>query len=176
MIVAGTPTAMEFAGTSHRTTALAPMITLSPMLIGSKKFCAGSNINVISDDWGVFLFDPAQADRDAISNPAIVAELCISTDDDTAKMIDHKIASDLGFAWKFNPGDDLNKLEEKLVNEREKFPNDCRPHTISPSAEPIDQHHPKSLGAPIAVVCAKVASDILEHATTGPHWKLSVIW
>ena len=140
-----------------------------------QQFCTRSDIDIIPDRWSQFFFDPAQADRDAISNPAIVTERCVPAHNNAAKMIDHKITADRGLARKFDAGDDLDKLEKNFINEREKLPNDDRSHTIPPPAKPIHQHDPKSLRAPIAIICAKVASDILQHLTPAPIGKCQVI-
>ena len=37
--------------------------------------------------------------------------------------------------------------------------------TIAPAAEAINQHHPESLGASVAVMCVKIALYVFEHKT-----------
>ena len=94
---------------------------------------------------------------------AIVAELCISADDDPAKVIDHEVSADLHLAGQLNPGDDLDEFEQQFVDEREQLPKDRWLDAVAPAAEPIDHHHPETLGAAIAVMCAEIFTDVVEH-------------
>jgi hypothetical protein len=86
--LAGTPTAIEFGGTSVMTTALAPMATSSPMLDAAQHLGSGADVDAVADDRRATLAGVAQADGDAVANDAVVAEDGVAADDDAAEVID----------------------------------------------------------------------------------------
>src|SRR5262245_47182856 len=110
-----------------------------------------------------FFCNPAQADNNAIPDPAIVSELGIAANNDSAKMVNDEIAPDIHFARQLDAGDNLNELEHDLVDKREEFSQNRWPHLIAPSPKAIDEHDPEPLGAPISFVGSQIVADVFKH-------------
>ncbi len=160
--LAGTPAATELSGTSQRTTAFAPTTTLSPIRIGPSSFAPAPMSTLLPMIGATFFLHAAQSDHDAVADTTIVAEPGIAANDDAAEMIDDEIASDFGLARHLDAGDDLDQFEQDLVEQRERPPQQSRPHAIAPPPKPIDQHHPEAPARPIAVMRLEIASDVLK--------------
>src|SRR5690606_41386438 len=56
---------------------------------------ARADVDVVADHRRDFLLDAAEADGDAVPDPAIVADARVAADNDAAEMIDHEVAADL---------------------------------------------------------------------------------
>src|SRR5262249_37863200 len=124
---------------------------------------ARADIDIVADGRRALVLDPPQADDDAVTDTAVVAELRVAADNNAAEMIDDEIMPDLGLAGQLDPGDNLHELEEHVINERVELAQQHRPHCVSPAAETVHHHRPESLGAPSAVVSTQVLSDIVKH-------------
>src|SRR5262249_13052422 len=90
-------------------------------------------------------------------------ELGIAANNDSAKMVEYKIATDIDFARQLDSSDDLNELELYLVDKRKALPQNRGPHLIAPSPEAIDDHDPEPLGSPISIVGFQIVADIFKH-------------
>ncbi len=89
---------MLSSGTSHNTTALAPIKTL-------------------------LVIDSPQSDYHAVSNTTVISYFGKAADDDPAKMIDGEIVTDLCLAREFDAGQNLNQFEKNAINKRKEFSN-----------------------------------------------------
>ena len=70
-MIAGTPTAIELPGTSHKTTALAPIITLSPIVMGPSSFAPAP----ISTLFPIIGADRSSILRNPIVTPFLMRQL-----------------------------------------------------------------------------------------------------
>ena len=163
LTTAGTPAAMQLSGTSRMTTALAPMITLLPILMGPKTFAPDADIDVIADHGRAGLIDSLQPDDHPIADAAIVAELGISADHNPTEVIDDEIAADFHLAGQLDSGDDLREFEPDFVDQRKEFAQQRGPNPVAPAPKAINDQRPKSLCAPIAAMRAQILTDVVKH-------------
>jgi hypothetical protein len=79
-------------------------------LDGAENLGPGADVHVVADHRCARLINSAQPDYDAVKDTAVVAELRIAADPNSAEVVD-EVSTNLGFARQFNPGNDLNQLE-----------------------------------------------------------------
>ena len=113
-ILAGTPIATQFGGTSCSTTAFAPIMASSPTVI-EPRIGSGSNIHTVSDLRRAGYPGAPQADGDSISDNHLVAQCGITAHYDSSEMVDSATSAQPSFAGKFDSRDYLDELEQELV-------------------------------------------------------------
>ena len=110
-----------------------------------KKLRASTDIDVVPYLRCTGLLHMAETHSDILTNPTVVAEFGVSTDNDSAKVLDFETFAHFGFARKFNAGKNLNHFVEKLVKEGERLSKEPRMEGVSPLPEAVDDHDPETL-------------------------------
>jgi len=84
---------------------------------------AGSNVDLITDDGGSADTGTAQSDRYSVTNNDVVAENCITADNDVAEVLNFEPFADRRFARQLDSGQNLTDRFEELVKKRKRLAN-----------------------------------------------------
>jgi hypothetical protein len=75
---------------------------------GPKNFGSGPYVDVVADHGRTWVIYTLKTNNNTVAYATVISKFGVATDYDAPKMIDNKIAADLGFTWQLYAGDDLN--------------------------------------------------------------------
>jgi hypothetical protein len=135
----------EDSGPSLMTTALAPIITSSPMVI-SQIMTVGSNLNALSQPWRLVRAGMIRRpDRDALADQAIIANGHEFAQHDAVLMAEDHPAGRCGSPGQFDAVDVADEEEKGVVEQRITRTINIRMAIRPPQAKGNSRpHHPRS--------------------------------
>ena len=139
----GTPTTVAPGGTSRRTTALAAMRALSPTRNGPEHLCAGADHDVVAER-RMALADvlAGAAERHALIEQAVVADLGRLADHDAGAVVNDQTAADLRAGVDFNSGPHLRPLRDRARDKKAAMPvKPVRDAVIDRRVQAVVQQH-----------------------------------
>ncbi len=122
----------------------------------AKDFGSCSDVGAVANIGRSALAGVTEADCDAVSDDAVIAENSVSADDDAAEVVDTEAAAELGLAWEVDAGEDFGEKLEELINDGEREAQNAAADAVAPVAEAVDDHDPESLTRPLTFVGAPV--------------------
>ena len=169
MIFAGTPAAIEPAGTSFNTTAFAPMLAPSPIVIAPSSFAPAPTFTPFAQFGRIVrTFQRFVSERHTLADNAVIANLARAVDDNAVLMFeDHALAKYYGVGQ-------LNAVViaafaiQMTVHDAERGAQNARFYGHSPDAKPMRRHGTKAGPGPVPVVGDPVLFDLGKEAHREP--------
>src|SRR5450631_1991581 len=99
----------------------------------------------------------------SVSNDAIVSKDRVTTDDDSAEMLDSEPPAERNLTGKLDAGEYLGYDFQNLIEERKWHPQPAPANGVTPASKAVYTHHPEALPKRCSAVGTPILAQIIKQ-------------